>query len=307
MKTNWETIKKRVEMKIGENIDINDFALLANEAIADLNEVAYITAPVKFYQKEDVITEDEEVTYKVNYIDKKLININTSSTHYAFHLPFKYTPGSGNLEIKYEGLGKEDINIIEDNDNVNTETNVVLWPKHIYYKIKDTDQITFTKREMRTTDYESILALPDELSSIIKLEVVDQSGYVLKTNEVSINSLTEDNYDRGRKGKILYYIYDNKIHLLFDGLIKEARLYYTRRMKNVSEKRQFALQNVELENNFENLFTFSICHKWLENFVGTEDAETNNMFQKYQMLKKEYEEKNLPKRSNRRQTRIEII
>lgn len=218
MATKWYVIKDRVEMKVGEEIDISTFNVLANEAIADLNEVAYIIAPV-------------------------------------------LTVTSANIAEKHLGCN---------------------FARH-----------------------SSAIKLPEDFSTIIKLDVIDRQGNVIKAKETSINSFTINDYDRGNQTwDVAFYIFGDEIVLFTPEKVNEVRIYYTRRMavlKSIDE------QDVELENNFENLLTFSICHKWLENFVGTEDQETTAMFQKYQLLKKEYEEKNLPKKTNKRQSRITVI
>lgn len=76
-------------------------------------------------------------------------------------------------------------------------------------------------------------------------------------------------------------------------------------MQKVSHIESLSVQYVEIEANYENMFVYSISHKFLENFVGTEDSETNNMFKKYETLRQEYELKRLPKKLKRRQKSVE--
>lgn len=323
MKTNWQTIKNRVEMKIGEELDINDFVLLANEAVADLNEVAYIIAPTKIYSSNDIFKED--LVYEGIYTERlsqkpndQLLEINGVYYHEVI-LPFEYTPGYGELETS---SNNEYLHIIEDFNTPNYSTRRVLISKPAFIVPAEGIKMIFRKRIMKINkdDYgrsENVIYVPEDFSSMIKLEVVDKDGNVIKAKETSINSFTENDYDRGLKyTDSIYYIIGKEIHLFSGSDVQEIKLYFTRRMKNVSvfkddqdkvNLHSLDSQYVELENNFENLLTFSISHKWLENFVGTEDSETNNMFQKYLTLKKEYEEKNLPKRTNKRQSRIAII
>lgn len=314
-RTSWEEIKERVELKLGEAIDKDPFTILANEAIMDLNEVAYIEAPVKRYLSEDIQTDDHIFAITLEELLNQFQR-NETTGDIALDLPFEYNIGYNEIEMsldyKYITLretdsfdGVADVVIVNITKN---DMDDIIAGKDLARK-----EITIIKKSMRlkdeknTFDNELIIQLPQNFSSMIKLEAYDERGVVWKCQPTSINSFDIEAEDRNLKGSnIIYYVHGMEVHVFTAIKINEFRLYFARRMTPVDRNVAFTIQYVELEQNFENMLTFLIAHKWLENFVGTEDSETNNMFQKYQTLKQEYMLKNLPKRTKRRQSNISI-
>lgn len=321
MKTKWEEIKQRVELKVGEEIDGEDFVVLANEAMADLNEVAYITGAPMIYPEGYIKDRDDEFEITLDEIFKLAdAKGEAGNKEFKITLPFMYATNHGTLSIKFDETSKTKSNshfYFREVVPVNSESDEIIiiapqaWNQYdksvagnVTGSLKIKNKIIRFYGDDKYNRKEFVIKLPDNLSSLIKLEIYTDKE-VYECDEVSINSFSSNDYGFSVKNlDNVFYIEGDEAHIITGETIREVRVHYARKMKKLLSKDSLGVQEVELDSNFENLLTFSISHKWLENFVGTEDSETNNMFQKYQLLKKEYETKNLPKRTKRRQLSI---
>lgn len=306
--TTWNEIKDRVEIKISEDIDNDDFITLANSALSELNEAAYVEAPAYQYKKEndDIIYENptQEVFLKdiVGFADGNIY------TDKEIILDFQYYVGVNELVFENETESIEKIVEVgtpyQLSNKIKITTNA---------KTKDTDSFKVTRDIFKNVSnlyndkYQMIIKLPENFSTITRLEASSSLGTVAIKN-VSLNEFDNDSTPRGTNYEELYYIHNGYIYIMGSQKFTNIKLYYARRMNKVLRAPEYLLttQTVEIDPNFENMLVYSIAHKWLENFVGSEDSETQAVFKKYLTLKAEFEATNVPKRTNRRQSSIDV-
>lgn len=340
--TAWNAIKDRVELKVGERIEHKDFCILANEAISELNQSAYIEAPVKRYKGNEIKFKDEEhITTLSEMLDSltdvknsehKLNDISTIPggtiwIDYEYVLPFEYDRGYGDLVMTIPAELNKVISIREDEFDLNRKTDVVI-VSVLYRSVnkvandaiaelrKDIDmahkEINFTKKIIRvennkfTSNCESVITLPENFSSLTKLEVVDIDGNAIKAHKTTVLALDVNDNDNYSDYSHIFYQHGNEIHIYSTWSILSVNLYYIRRMTNVNDKYALTEQYVDFGPNFENVMTLSIAYKWSENFLGTEDAGTLQLYKSYAFLKREFEETEAARRKNNRQKKITI-
>lgn len=293
-------IKERVELKISEEMDASAFAILANETLSELNEVAYLEAPVKKYSSEEI--------YKTNPVMRQIFDYATKGKDLLINLPFNYKVGANELTVLVWDEDRiEQIPFkFAEFGQVHLDSDKLILKQLTTEKGKVLVEVELDMFKGKQYDKEVIVKLPDDFSTMIRVEIRSNTN-TIAAKEVSVNSFNENLITTDTYYAHIYYIVGNMLHIISPESIEAINLHYTRRMTKVDKETDLNLQYVEIEPNFENLIVVSIAHKWFENFVGTNNSETNNMFEKYQILKEEYESKSLPKKLKRRQKSIDTI
>lgn len=359
----YKEIKERVEHKISNELDAEQFARFANEALSELNMIAHVEAPAIYYKDEMILRENPEYKFTAKFLNKHEGKI---------YLPFFYNVGSNNLTIDIEfkeeairgewkdkftkkeklsfkefdvnknfiyeevGVNGKKSNILKfTNTDVLLDNDLIIVKMQVFKKIKD--------KRIR----EVIIKLPEDFQHMVKLDAVATnlegtiasdvyrlengdkvlSSSPVQTNvyvdfncvgdncavstfpirAVALNSFSYDNMTYESNNEFVYYIKGEYVHIISYGReIKEISMHYTRRMTEVDPDIDFDEQDVEFDVNYANIIVFSIAHKILENNVGTEDAETATMFQKYDYLRNEYINKVVPVKLKRRQKALNL-
>lgn len=314
MKTTWQEIKERVELKIGEDIDMSEFSVLANEAISDLQEVAMVKAPVMHYGEKDIMMDDEEFEFTINDI-----NVNDSNQYDDYlklSIPFNYHPGYGEIELVAISPNAPKLYFKEDDSKAFYESSFVYIKNGLIFQDQDlyNQNLGQTYKLIRKTMSvvgkqssmnELVIKKPDNMFIPIDLRIIAKNGETFGAELTTSSNSMDEEYRYGTKTHSAYYINDGKIHIFTEICnIESINFTYYKAMDKIKKQISAEQQIVELEPGFENLLTFAICHKWLENFVGVDDQETQTMFKKYLTLKQEYEVTAKQRKMERRQTRI---
>lgn len=321
-RTTWQDIKDRVEIKVSDDIEIDAFITLANESLDDLHEVAFIEAAPIFYKGNDIKRSNDYFKVEAKEIvdngrlltntELEFNGIQLGKKCFFYKLPFYYTPSSNSLSFSYDEY-KNTLDIFLPNPKYK-ETNIIIFDLTNYDPFDLLDSTVNTNFEFRNSVmrapnkegfYETIIKLPENFSTIIKLEAYEAENDVFTVESTSLNSMDFNNWSRTNNfAKHLYFMQGETVHIISWNYPKEFVLYYTRRLEKLNMEVSLNNWPIEFENNFANLLTYSIAHKYNENYVGSEDTETTALFNKYMTLKNEYEQKNMPKKIKRIQTEI---
>lgn len=191
---------------MSDDIDITSFITLANEALADLHEVAFLEAAPIYYKGDAIKRTNDyfETTLDKIYVGNQLIDseirgygLVSGRQYYKFELPFEYSKLANTLIFEAEELKTSKVDVIQPRVK-QEKTNLVIVD---FTGITPADavnkKIKFFNRIMRANGrngfYETIIKLPDNFSTMIKLEAYDTAQDVYVVEGSSINSMDFNN------------------------------------------------------------------------------------------------------------------